>query len=147
MAEGEFAVLFSGDRPGTVEGEPTPEVPFCVVAADMVNAERYANEAVVQHPEMIARVYDRRGMVGAPLFEAHGAKANRSEISARFRRWAGGGLFGVGAALGLAEIISGFTINWAGMLAARLLPVGVVLLLTEAAIVVSARRERKRKSR
>jgi hypothetical protein len=147
MAEAEFAVLFSGDRPETVEGEPAPDVPFCVVASDMAGAERFAREAVVQHPTMIARVYDRRGMVGAPLFEAAGAKANRSEISAKFRRWAGGGLFGVGAALGLAEIISGFTINWAGMLAARLLPVGVVLLLTEAAIVVGARREEKRKSR
>jgi hypothetical protein len=147
MSEGEFAVLFSGDRPATVEGESTPEGPFCVVAADMVAAERYANEAVVQHPEMIARVFDRRGMVGAPLFEAHGSKANRNEISARFRRWAGGGLFITGAALGLAEIISGFSINWAGMLAARLLPVGVVLLLTEAAIVLSSRREKKRKSR
>ncbi|WP_263417496.1 hypothetical protein [Terriglobus albidus] len=147
MAEGEFAVLFSGDRPETVEGEATPEGPFCVVAADMADAERYAREVVVLYPTMITRVYDRRGMVGAPLFEAHGAKANHSEISARFRRWAGGSLFGVGAALGLAEIISGFTINWAGMLAARLLPVGVVLLLTEAAIVVGARREQKRKPR
>ncbi|MBW8746883.1 MAG: hypothetical protein JF584_04910, partial [Acidobacteria bacterium] len=83
MAEAEFAVLFSGDRPETVEGEPAPDVPFCVVASDMAGAERFAREAVVQHPTMIARVYDRRGMVGAPLFEAAGAKANRSEISAK----------------------------------------------------------------
>lgn len=145
MAESEFAVLFTGDRPFEVEGVETPDAPFCVVAESRDDAEAFARAQVVEYPQMIARIYDRRGMVGAPLAEFAGAKANRSEISAKFRRWAGGGLFGAGVLLGAAELISGMRINWAGMLAARLVPVGVVLLLTEFGIVMGARREQKRK--
>lgn len=145
MADGEAAVLFTGDRPEELNGTETPDAGFCVVAGSLAEGEQYAREAVAAQPKMIARIYDRRGMVGAPLAEFAGSQANRSEISAKFRRWGGGSLFVVGVLLGAAELISGMRINWAGMLAARLIPVGVILLLTELGLVLGARRERKRK--
>jgi hypothetical protein len=151
MAPGEYAVLYSNLQPplegGSTNGFSSAD-PVCVVFDDLRAAEEYATRQVAQYPKLRCRIYDHHGLGGGPVKEIAGAEGrDRNEISSRFRRWFGGGLLVAGVALGLAEWRSDFTLNWAGMVGARVGPVGVILLITELAIVLEARRKRRREER
>jgi hypothetical protein len=148
MSPGEYAVLYSNLQP-PAEGKGADSFrssdPVCVVFDDLGAAEAYATRRVAEFPKLRCRIFDHHGMGGAPVREIAGAEGHdRNEISAKFRRWAGGGLLLAGIALGIAEWWSDFTLNWAGLIGARIGPVGTILLITELAIVLEARRKRRR---
>jgi len=137
MTTGEYAVHYSNfdDSPG--------RAPFCTVFASLEEAECYAREQVAARPELRCRIYDHEGFVGAPTREFTGA-GYRGEggISARFRRWVGSVLFIAGLILIGMDWNSDFALTWPATIGTRLLIPGVILLVTEAVVVMLARKKR-----
>src|ERR1700727_1288112 len=83
LAEGEYAVLYSGTQPRVVgqESEGGGGAPTCTVFGSLAQAEE---------PTLRCRIYDQRGLAEQPVREIRGAlHKGESEISARFRRWGG----------------------------------------------------------
>ena len=143
----EFAVLYYGPRdaqPLAVEGvDAVPDAPFCTVFPTLDDAEGHAREQVRRNPELECRIYDETGLGGPPLREISGLRHKKeSEISPRFRRWGGSVLFGGGLALVVYDWSQDFSLTWPATIGLRLLPAGLVLLITEAVLVWSARRRR-----
>ncbi len=148
MTVGEYAVLYRNLQPPREGGRadnPSGEGPVCDIFESLDAAVEYATRLVARFPKLRCEIYDHHGMGNDPVREIVGAEgAERNIISARFRRWGGGGLLIGGIALGIAEWVSNFTLTWAGLIAARIVPVGVILLITELAIVLEARRKMRR---
>jgi hypothetical protein len=136
MTPGEYAVHYSNfdDTPG--------KAPFCTVFPSLEEAEAYAKEQVTARPELRCRIYDHRGFVGAPVREFAGAGfRGEGEISARFRRWVGSVLFVAGVILIGMDWSRDFTLTWPATIGTRLVIPGVILLVTEAIVVLHARRK------
>ncbi|WP_255462383.1 hypothetical protein [Granulicella sp. WH15] len=144
LIPGEFAVLYSSEPARPVSSAGTrPAGPTCTVFGSLSEAEAYASEQVAASPWLRCRIYDHHGLGGRPVREVRGTDfKGDSELSARFRRWAGGLLFFGGAALMGLDWSTGFTYNWPAALGARMLPVGLVLLLTELVIIITERRKK-----
>ncbi len=137
MREGQYAVLFQNRQPASVD---TSLGPVAVLFADLASAERYARGETVREPYIRCNIYDSHGMGRPPLLVIAGAKGeDKSFLSARFRRWVGGGCFAVGVVLGSVEWWSGFTLTWPGVLGSRIGPAGAILLLTEAGVMLTER--------
>lgn len=151
MAPGEYAVLFSGAQPvvsGDIEDLAAGREPACVVFTSLAGAEEYCARCIETDPTQRCRIYDHEGLAHAPVRELRGAKyKGESEISARFRRWCGSILFFGGVGLFAMDWLSGFSMSWPGMLGTRMFPVGLVLLVIEAVVVIEARRARRRQAR
>ncbi|WP_255551174.1 hypothetical protein [Granulicella sp. dw_53] len=140
MAPGEYAVLYSG----LPEGSSLDSI-SCTVFGSLAEAETYAKEQVGIYPGLRCRIYDHHGFGSQPVREIRGKEhKNESEISARLRRWAGTGLFVGGAVLIVVDWVADFNLLWPAMLGMRMMPVGLILLLTELVIVIEARRKQRR---
>lgn len=136
MATGEYAVHYSNfdDSPGSA--------PFCTVFATLEEAEAYAKGQVAARPELRCRIYDHQGLVGAPIREFAGADyRGDGGISARSRRWLGSVLFVAGLILIGMDWTHDFRLTWPATIGTRLLIPGVILLVTEAIVVLHARRK------
>jgi hypothetical protein len=148
MARGEYAVLLSGAQPepgGAVDDLASGRQPACVVFSSLAEAEEYCARCITADPTQRCRIYDHEGLGHAPVGELRGeGYKGDSEISARFRRWCGSILFFGGIGLFAMDWLSGFSMSWPGMLGARMLPAGLVLLIIEAVIVIEARRRQAR---
>lgn len=117
--------------------------PACWVCDSLPEAERFATERVAQEPAVRCRIYDHQGFVGAPLREVKGSTyKGESDLSPRVRRWLGAVLLGVGLALCALDWSSGFRLSWPALVGSRLLIPGVVLVVTEALLVLHARQTR-----
>jgi hypothetical protein len=139
MVPGEYAVHYSSFDDAA--GIP----PYCTVCRSLAEAEVYAEEEVARRPALRCRIYDHQGFVGQPLRELRGSRyKGEGEISSRFRRWAGGGMLLGGVVLTLLDWSTDFRLSWAAMIGIRLLLPGVVLVLTEAVLVLHGRRARQR---
>jgi len=137
MAAGEYAVHYSSYARG--------EAAHCTVLSSLAEAEVFAREQVAGRPELRCRIYTHEGFVGAPICEIRGSGyKGEGGISARFRRWVGSVLFCGGVILIILDWKSDFTMTWPATIGMRLLIPGVILLVTEAIIVLHARRKRQR---
>jgi hypothetical protein len=138
MAPGEYAVLYSLNQ-AAASG------PTCTIFPTLPEAEQHAAEQVALQPTLRCRIYDHQGLGQQPLRELRGAEyKGESEITARFRRWGGSAFFFGGLALFALDAMSGSSLTWPGILAARMLPVGIALLAMELGIVLEARRKSRR---
>jgi hypothetical protein len=143
MASTEYAVLYSGIQPAPSRHRDGPPVsgPYCTVFSTLAEAEEHAAQQVALIPTLRCRIYDHQGLAVQPIREIRGNQyKGDSEISARFRRWAGSILFFGGLALVVVDWSSDFSLSWPATIGVRMFPVGVVLLVTELVIVITARR-------
>ncbi len=137
MAAGEYAVHASAEEEGRSQQGPS-----CLVFESLPEAEAYAREQSVSKPELRYRIYDHQGFIGKPVSEFRGNRhKGGSEISARFRRWMGGGLFFGGMALVIYDWRFDFAKTWPATIGFRLLLPGLFLLVTEVVLVLVARRK------
>lgn len=150
MAPGEYAVLYSHHEAAAATD---PEVaakgaPFCTVHGSLADAEEYAARQVAAIPSLRCRIYDNQGLGAAPVREIRGSEhKGESEMSARFRRWAGSVLFFGGLGLTILDWSTDFKLGWPAMVGTRMLPVGLVLLVIEAGIAAEAKRTKHRAER
>ena len=146
MTSTEYAVLSSGIQPLSSDAhDPTPlNGPYCTVFSSLAEAEEYATRQVELVPTLRCRIYDRHGLAIQPVREIRGTQhKGDSEISARFRRWAGSILFFGGLALVALDWSNDFNLSWPATIGMRLFPAGLILLLTELVIVITARRSHR----
>jgi hypothetical protein len=145
MAEGEYAVLYSGGQPRVAgQGEDGGEKSACTVFESLAEAEAHAAAKVAEDPTLRCRIYDQRGLAEQPVREIRGAlHKGESEVSARFRRWGGTILLAGGIVLWVVDANSDMKMGWPSAVAARIALLGVILLATELAIVIEARRKRR----
>ncbi|NYF81283.1 hypothetical protein [Granulicella arctica] len=140
MVPGEYAILYS-----SLPGGTSYVGPVCTIFDTLAEAEEYATRYVADAPDVRCRIYDHGGLGGTPVREIRGGRyKGDSEISARFRRWGGLGFFLGGAGLVLMDWLSGFRLTWPATIGIRMLPVGLVLLVTDAVITFDARRKSRR---
>jgi hypothetical protein len=110
------------------------------VFGSLNEAEAYAREKIAERPDLRCTIYDHQGMIGAPLREIRGGEYKGSgDISPRFRRWVGSGLFFGGLGLILLDWSKDFGLTWPALVGVRMLIPGVILLVTEAALLLHAR--------
>lgn len=141
MRIGDFAVLFATRQPADLD----PALgTVAVLFESRDEAEAYARRETAKEPYLRCSIYDSRGMGAPPLAVIAGARgADTSFLSSKFRLWIGGICLAVGIALGFAEIQSGMSLTWAGLIGSRIGPIGVVLLLTELGVRLSERWKQK----
>jgi hypothetical protein len=137
MSPGEYAVHYSSfDKVAQETG------PSCTILGSLKGAEEYAKTQVILNPELRCRIYDDRGFVGSPILEVCGKQyEGESEISPRFRRWFGSLLFFGGLALVIVDWSSDFTLTWPATIGTRMLIPGLILLVTEVALILHAKRK------
>jgi hypothetical protein len=142
MTSAEYAVLYSGQPiPSHHPGGTPATAPTCTVFSSLAEAEEHAAQQVALIPSLRCRIYDHQGLAVQPIREIRGNQyKGDSEISARFRRWAGSILFFGGLALVVVDWSSDFSLSWPATIGVRMFPVGLVLLVTELVIVITARR-------
>jgi hypothetical protein len=135
MAVGEYAVHYS-----SFDSDPGIP-PSCTVFSTLAEAEAYATEQIAQRPTLRCRIYDHQGFVGQPIREFRGSGyKDKNDISPRFRRWAGSGLFFGGLILTLVDWAHDFSLSWPAMIGTRMLVPGLILLMTEAVILLAKRK-------
>jgi hypothetical protein len=135
MRPGEYAVHAS-----TLDGAKAG-APHCTIFGSLAEAEAYAEEQLTTKPDLQYSIYDHHGFAKQPIRELRGRNYKApSEISPRVRRWLGSGLLGGGLLLILFDWINDFSLSWPAMIGVRMLLPGIVLLLTEAVIVLQASR-------
>lgn len=136
MAPGEYAVHYSTsdhDGPG----------PICTIFPSLSDAEAHAEAQIHIHPNQRCRIYDHNGFIGAPLREFRGPQYRGDrDLSPRFRRWTGSLLFFGGLGLTAYDWSTDFRFSWPGLIGSRMIIPGLILLVTEAVIVLYARRKR-----
>ena len=149
MKPGEYAILYSSLRLGSdVENGVAMREPFCTVFSTLTDAEEYADQQVALLPTLGCRIYDHHGLGREPIREIRGSGyKGEEEMTPRFRRWWGYGLFFGGLVLIVVDWRADFGRLWPAMFATRMMPVGLLLLVTELVIVIEARRKRLRKER
>lgn len=137
MSPGEYAVHYSSfDRDARGTG------PSCTILGSLEDAEEYAKAKVFLNPKLRCRIYDHRGFVGPPILEVSGQQYKReSAISPRFRRWFGSLLFFGGLALVIVDWSVDFRLIWPATIGVRMLIPGLILLVTEVALVLHAERK------
>jgi hypothetical protein len=139
MKAEEYAVHYS-----SFEGHPAVP-PYCTVFGSRAEAEAHAASETARRPELRCRVYDHEGLGRPPVREFKGSKyKEEAGIGPRFRRWGGGLLFFGGLILTIIDWRSDFELSWPAMIGTRLLAPGLVLLATDAVIVLTERRRRLR---
>jgi hypothetical protein len=137
MSIGEYAVHYS-----SFDSRSPGNGPSCTVLGSFADAQEYAKAQVALKPELRCRIYDHRGFVGPPLLEVRGQKyKGESEISPRFRKWFGSALFFGGLALILVDWSVDFRLTWPATIGMRLFISGLVLLATEVALILHAKRK------
>jgi hypothetical protein len=139
MEPGEYAVLYSSHElaPDEVSGAP-----YCTVFETLAAAKEGVHEAVERSTALRCRIYSDLGLGGPPLLEVRGANyRGESEMSAGFRRWCGSILFFGGLGLIVLDWTSDFKLTWPATLGFRMLPVGLILLMTEAVVLYGTRRK------
>jgi hypothetical protein len=143
MTPTEYAVLYSAIQPlpsDHHDGKPASG-PYCTVFSTLTEAEEHATHQIALIPTLRCRIYDHRGLANQPIREIRGTEhKGDSEITARFRRWAGSILFFGGLALVILDWSKDFSLSWPATIGFRIFPAGLVLLVTELAIVITARR-------
>jgi hypothetical protein len=137
MKPGEYAVHYSSFQgPGAVS-------PYCTVFGSLAEAEAHAASETSRRPELRCRVYDHEGLGRQPLREFKGSGyKEEAGIGLRFRRWGRSVLFFGGLILTIIDWRSDFELSWPAMVGTRLLAPGLVLLVTEAVIVITAKHRR-----
>jgi hypothetical protein len=141
MTPSEYAVLYSSILPVPSNHQDGISGPYCTIFSTLAQAEEYATRQVALIPTLRCRIYDHQGLAVQPIREIRGTHyKGESEISARFRRWAGSILFFGGLALVLLDWSSDFNLSWPATIGVRMFPAGLVLLVTELVIVITARR-------
>jgi len=146
MTSTEYAVLYSGTQPIPTDSQDGTRLsgPVCTVFSTLAEAEAYATQQVALIPTLRCRIYDHQGLAVQPIREIRGSQhKGDSEITARFRRWAGSILFFGGLALVALDWSLDFRLSWPATIGVRMFPVGLVLLVTELVIVITARRARR----
>jgi len=134
MLPGEFAVHLSHQRSGAAL--------TCVVFDSLAGAEAYAHAQIALDPTLRCRIYDHDGLAKPPARETAGPLyKGESDLSHGFRRWVGGVLFFGGLALVGLDWVHDFEMSWPGLIGSRLIIPGLLLLFTEAMIVLHARRK------
>ena len=109
--------------------------------AALAKAEEYATQQVALIPTLRCRIYDHQGLAVQPIREIRGTHYKaESEISARFRRWAGSILFFGGLALIVFDWSTDFNLSWPATIGVRMFPVGLILLVTELVIIITTKR-------
>ena len=137
MSPGEYAVHYSSFDSSTRETGPS-----CTILGSLADAEEYARAQVALKPRLRCRIYDHRGFIGPPILEVRGQQyVGESEISPRFRRWFGSVLFFGGLALVIADWSVDFRLTWPATIGVRMLIPGLILLVTEVALVLHAKRK------
>ena len=132
MIPGEYAIHYSHSKHAA---------PSCTVVASLAGAEQYAAQQIALDPTLRCRIYDHRGFVGAPIREIRGQQyVPESEITPRFRRWAGSILFFGGLILTIIDWIDDFKLGWPAMIGTRMIIPGFILLFIEAMIVLQSKR-------
>lgn len=143
MRVGEFAVLYGGVGIPPAEGI-APGQRYCVLFPELEAAIDFATEQAAEYPGVTCTIYDHDGMGKSPVREVRGAAyRGPSELSQGFRRWGGLTLVVGGILLAGADWITGFRIGWAGIVGARLIPPGLLLLMIELGIVLNAWQRRR----
>jgi len=146
MADGEFAVLYSGASVSTPPGI-APGQPFCSIFPSLAAAEFHATQQVAHHPTLRCRIYDHNGLGRSPIRELRGARHKaESDIGPRFRRWVGSLLFVGGITLTAIDWHADFRYGWPSMIGTRMIPTGLVLLFIDAAIVFTHWHDRRRQA-
>jgi hypothetical protein len=142
MTSSEYAVLYSHQPVPSHYHNGTPSAgPTCTVFSTLAEAEVYATQQVALIPTLRCRIYDHQGLAVQPIREIRGTQyKGESEISARFRRWAGSILLFGGLALIVLDWSADFSLSWPATIGMRMFPVGLVLLVTELVIVITSRR-------
>ena len=139
MMGGEYAVHYSSFEGGS------GAAPYCTVLGSLQAAEAHARQETARRPELRCRIYDDEGFGKSPVCEFKGSKyKEEAGIGPRFRRWGGGLLFFGGLILTIIDWRSEFELSWPAMIGTRLLAPGLVLLVTDAVIVLTERRRRLR---
>lgn len=135
MVAGEYAVHFSQSA-GDVDSRT------CAVLPSLRDAESFAHEQVLLHPTLLCRVFDHHGFVGAPAAEIAGkGYKGHNDITPRFRRWVGSLLFFGGSILFITDWVANFRFDWPSVLGSRLIIPGLILLVTEALVMLHNRRK------
>ena len=148
MTSTEYAVLYSGCQPlhPSDRNGKSSTGPYCTVFTTLAEAEEYATQQVTLTPTLRCRIYDHRGLAIQPIREIRGTQhKGESGISSSFRRWAGSILFFGGLALVVLDWSTDFKLSWPATIGFRIFPAGLVFLLTELVIVISARRAHRDK--
>jgi hypothetical protein len=139
MLPGEYAVHYSSFD------NVTQSSPTCTIFASLADAQAYAKEYVALNPTLRCRIYDHQGLVGAPIAEFQGTKyVGDSDLTPRFRRWAGSLLFFGGLILTIVDWSVDFRLGWPAMLGTRMMLPGLVLLFIEAMVMLNARSKARR---
>jgi hypothetical protein len=137
MTSGEYAVHYSRFE-NILQGTG----PFCTIFDTLADAEQYAKEQVSLKPQLRCRIYDHQGLAKPPVREIRGTQyVGESEISPRFRRWGGSVLFFGGLALIIVDWSADFRLTWPATIGVRMVIPGLILLVTEAALVLHAKRK------
>jgi hypothetical protein len=141
MKLGEYAILYSSLRLGSdAENSVAMREPFCSVFSTVADAEEYAAQQVALMPTLGCRIY---GLGRQPIREICGSGyKGEEEMSPRFRRWWGYGLFLGGMVLLVIDWRADFGLLWPAMFATRMMPIGLLLLVTELVIFIEARRNK-----
>jgi hypothetical protein len=149
MKPGEYAILYSSLRLGSdPENCEAMREPFCSVFSTLADAEEYAAQQVALLPTLGCRIYDHNGLGRQPIREIRGIEyKGEEEISPRFRRWWGYGLFLGGMVLLVVDWRADFGLLWPAMFATRMMPIGLLLLVAELVICIEARRKKRREER
>jgi hypothetical protein len=149
MKPGEYAILYSSLRLGSdAENGAAMREPFCSVFSTLADAEEYAAQQVALLPTLGCRIYDHNGLGRQPIRNIRGVEyKGEEEISPRFRRWWGYGLFFGGMVLLVVDWRADFGLLWPAMFATRMMPIGLLLLVTELVICIEARRKKRREER
>ena len=138
MLPGEYAVHYSTFVSEGYSG------PYCSVFGDLDDAVAHARLQVEERPKLCCTIYDHHGFGKVPVREIRGIEyKDSSDLSPRFRRWAGPILFFGGAILIVIDWRSGFELSWPAMIGVRIIIPGFGLLFIEGFLVMSARRKRK----
>jgi hypothetical protein len=149
MKPGEYAILYSSLRLGSDPvHSPIPREPFCNVFDSLPDAEKYAAHQVALLPTLGCRIYDHEGLGRQPILEIQGAEyKGDDEITPRFRRGWGYSLFLGGLVLLVVDWRADFGLLWPAMFATRMVPVGLLLLVTELVIYIETKRTNVREER
>lgn len=136
MVPGEYAVHYSSsdaDGPG----------PVCTVFSRLSEAKDFAASHIRLRPNQRCRIYDHTGFIGAPILELCGAQfRGETDLSPRFRRYAGSFLFFAGFVLTLIDWTHGFRFYWPAIIGMPMLLPGVILLVIEFASMLNQSRRR-----
>jgi hypothetical protein len=149
MKPGEYAILYSSLQLGSdpVHSAAMRE-PICSVFTTLAEAEEYAAQQVALMPTLGCRIFDHDGLGRQPIREIRGVEyKGEEEITPRFRRWWGYSLFLGGMVLLVVDWHADFGLLWPAMFATRMVPVCLLLLVTELVIYIEAKRKKGREER